>query len=292
MESVTNANGKAALFSTESYVMSLENHTLPQKMHSHYYCELLYVMKGTASVTLESKKHILTKGSVILVHSSVRHSVTSGLGTRVASVCFDPGALVPQGAAFEDLPFVMEGASASLCAQVLFPPGSLSETVMEFCFSQCVNEAKRQQHGYDIAINAACGRIVLEIIRRWDETGFSAASRRSHKRELDINSVTAYISDHCEEPIKVEELAAKCGMSYSYFARCFRERYGSSCKEYIEKLRVEKAEKLLLFTGYDLSFISQELGFSDCSHLIKVFKKHKGVTPRQFRLQTSTKRMK
>lgn len=284
MDGTNNVNGRAVLSAAESCVLSLENHTLPQKMHSHYYCELLYVVKGTASVTLESKKHILTKGSVILVHSAVRHSVTSGLGTRVASVCFDPGILVPQGAAFDDLPFIMERASASLCAQVIFPAGTLSEVVMEFCFMQCINEAKKQQHGYDIVMNACVGRVMIEIMRKWSEAGFSAASERSSKSELDINSVTAYISSHCEDPIRVEELAAKCRMSYSYFAKCFRERYGCSCKEYIEKLRVEKAEKLLLFTGHDLSFISQELGFSDCSHLIKVFKKHKGVTPRQFRL--------
>lgn len=285
MDGTSHVNNKAVPLScAEASLLSLESHTLPQKMHDHYYCELLYVMKGTASVTLESKKHILTKGSVVFVHASVKHSVTSGPGTNVASVRFDPCMLVPQGAAFDDLPFFLKRAGSSLCAQAVFPSGTLPEAVCEFCFSQCLIEERRCEFGYDIAKNAYIGRIVLEIMRRWSEAGFSTATEKSYKSELDINSVTAYIMGNFEEQLKVEELAAKCGMSYSYFAKCFRERYGSSCKEYIEKIRVEKAEKLLLFTAHDLSFISQELGFSDCSHLIKVFKKHKGITPRQFRL--------
>ncbi|MGN1090834.1 MAG: helix-turn-helix domain-containing protein [Huintestinicola sp.] len=50
-----------------------------------------------------------------------------------------------------------------------------------------------------------------------------------------------------------------------------------------------KAEELLLFTDYDLNYISQETGFSDCSHLIKSFKKYRGITPKQFRMKKSSK---
>ena len=83
---------------------------------------------------------------------------------------------------------------------------------------------------------------------------------------------------------KVTEIAEKCGMSYSYFAKKFREVYGMSCKEYIERMRIFKAEEFLLFTDHDLSYISQETGFSDCSHMIKSFKNLRGITPKQFRM--------
>ena len=42
---------------------------------------------------------------------------------------------------------------------------------------------------------------------------------------------------------------------------------------------------LLLFTGFDLNYISQENGFSDCSHLIHAFKKQYRMTPHQYRLK-------
>ena len=53
--------------------------------------------------------------------------------------------------------------------------------------------------------------------------------------------------------------------------------------EYLEEMRVYKAEELLMFTDFDLTYIANECGYSDCSHLINSFKKHKNMTPKQFR---------
>ena len=72
-------------------------------------------------------------------------------------------------------------------------------------------------------------------------------------------------------------------MSYPNFARLFKQKYNQSCKEYIEFIRLNKAEDLLLMTNIDLTYISNETGFADCSHLIRTFKKWKGVTPGQWR---------
>ena len=65
----------------------------------------------------------------------------------------------------------------------------------------------------------------------------------------------------------------------------FHDLYGQSCKEYIEFIRISKVKDLLLFTDFDLSYISQKTGFSDCSHLIRTFKKKTGITPKHFRMQ-------
>ena len=76
----------------------------------------------------------------------------------------------------------------------------------------------------------------------------------------------------------------KFQLSYSCFAKKFSEHYSMSCKEYIEQQRIFMVEEMLLFTDFDLTYISNETGFSDCSHMIKSFKKHKGITPKKFRM--------
>ena len=282
---MTERGGTKLSYPAEAHVLSAEARTLPQKQHSHYYCEMLYVTKGTASVISGGVKHILAKGSIFFIHSAAEHSITSGLGAKVISVCFDPVYFSQQGVAFSELPHLLKRASLSICAQELFPPGTVSESIAEHCFNDCLAESGRTDYGYDIAVNSCVSRLLVELIRVWEKNGFNTDAENSKKSDIDINSVTAYIVKHCDEQLRVEELAARCGMSYSYFAKKFGELYGQTCKEFIERTRIEKAEKLLLFTDHDLSFISQELGFSDCSHLIKVFKKHKGVTPRQFRIR-------
>ena len=124
------------------------------------------------------------------------------------------------------------------------------------------------------------------MIRIWREQGFNTDKAAAHSSETNsIRAITAYIDVHAGETIRVEELADMCNMSYSYFAKSFKQYYGRSCKEYIEFIRVSKAADLLLFTEFDLSYISQETGFSDSSHLIKTFRKWKGITPKQFKKQ-------
>ena len=87
------------------------------------------------------------------------------------------------------------------------------------------------------------------------------------------------------EPLEVQQLAEMCHMSYSNFARLFRENYGRSCKEYIKYIRLNKAQDLLLNSDYDLDYIAQETGFFDCSHFIRTYKKWRGITPKQERMQ-------
>ena len=100
-----------------------------------------------------------------------------------------------------------------------------------------------------------------------------------------IEEILSYIDSNSEYDLRVSDIAEKCNMSYSYFAKSFKEIYGQSCKEYIETIRLNKAEKLLKFTDMDIAQISQETGFSDSSHLIKCFRNKYNITPKQFRMK-------
>ena len=98
-------------------------------------------------------------------------------------------------------------------------------------------------------------------------------------------AVTEFIDERLSSGVQVSEVAERCGMSYSYFAKKFLAVYGKTCKEYIEEMRIIKAEEFLVFTDFDLQKISSETGFSDCSHMIKSFKKLRGITPKQYRIK-------
>ena len=69
-----------------------------------------------------------------------------------------------------------------------------------------------------------------------------------------FTEVSEYISQHYQEDLSVAELAEKFHMSYSYFAAIFKEYYGQTCKEMILTVRLQKAEDLLQFTDFDLTY--------------------------------------
>lgn len=126
--------------------------------------------------------------------------------------------------------------------------------------------------------------LMILLVRRVKASGYELPTiQDSSSREANINTITEYIDSHLDEELKVEDLASRCNMSYSYFAKCFHDLYGQTCKQYISFLRLCKAENMLMFTDYDLTYISQETGFCDCSHLIHAFKQKNGITPHQYR---------
>ena len=152
-------------------------------------------------------------------------------------------------------------------------------------FEQCIEELKIRQYGYDTLIGSNIAKLLTYMSRIWISKGVAVDEKVLCASAPDnpFDNITEYIDRHYNEQLQVKELAKMCNMSYSNFARSFRQLYNQSCKEYIEFIRLNRVADLLIFTDLDLNYISQETGFSDCSHLIRSFKQWKGMTPKVWR---------
>ena len=145
----------------------------------------------------------------------------------------------------------------------------------------CTGEERERPFGYDLNISLRLGEACLAVVRFWLERGLILPGRDT--REVSVYSLTGYIQNHLQDGLRVEDLAEKCGLSYPWFAKKFRDLYGASCKEYIEQIRIFRVEQFLRFTSMDLAQISEATGYADCSHMIKNFKRVMDITPGQFR---------
>lgn len=119
--------------------------------------------------------------------------------------------------------------------------------------------------------------------------------RRTKKvRILSSNNFTItkamhYIHDHRINKINASTIADALGVSPSYLCSEFKKETGMSIVTYIQKEKMELAEKLLLYSEYSLSEISAYLSFSSQSYFQAVFKKRTGKTPNEFRKMSSGK---
>lgn len=169
-------------------------------------------------------------------------------------------------------------------ANILFPSGSIRDISAKELMAYSIREMESHHYGHDVMISSNITTLLTAFIRSWLDDGIQLDDilTTSASGNYNFEQITEYINAHSNEPLQVQTLADYCGMSYSYFAKLFRETYGRPCKEYIEYVRINKVTDLLLFTNQDLNYISQETGFADCSHLIRTFRKQKGCTPRQW----------
>lgn len=258
----------------------------PVRSHWHYFMEVIYMLEGTGLMECNGKSFIMEPGDLILFHPEAVHAIytTTNLPLKYAVLKFDVNKLYTANSYTPKLRTILNSAYKDERAAIFFKEEELQEVPVKRIFDTCIEEINRKDYGYDIIIHNEICLLLVALIRIWRNAGFDPNIAAALDIETDsIRSITAFIDAHVSEPLRVEELAEMCNMSYSYFAKNFKQYYGRSCKEYIEFIRICKAEDLLLFTDFDLSYISQETGFSDSSHLIKIFKKWKGVTPKQFK---------
>lgn len=87
--------------------------------------------------------------------------------------------------------------------------------------------------------------------------------------------------------LTVEMLAEHVGKTPNYFSHLFKREFGTSFKEYVNRLRIDKAKELIIHTNDLIYEISQKVGFSDYTYFTQVFKKIEGYPPASLRKQPS-----
>lgn len=98
-----------------------------------------------------------------------------------------------------------------------------------------------------------------------------------------VRRAIEYIHANLSEDVHLEDIAGAAGLSTFHFARVFRKTTGMAPHRYLIQARVRKVKELLRESELCLAVIANEVGFSDQSHMSKVFRCFTGVTPRTFR---------
>lgn len=105
----------------------------------------------------------------------------------------------------------------------------------------------------------------------------------TEKTRETIRRGMAYMKEHFREKCTLGEVAAYVGRSAIYFHDTFEEVTGESPYEYITRLRLDEAKKLLAFTSEEPANIAVQCGYGSQSYFNYVFKKAMGVTPLTYR---------
>lgn len=99
-----------------------------------------------------------------------------------------------------------------------------------------------------------------------------------------IKRAFEYINEKYMENIKIEELASLCNFSTNYFSNLFKKYTTYSPKEYIMRIRIEKAKALLVQSSQTIKEIGSQVGFNDIHYFSFYFKKFEGISPSKYRM--------
>jgi YesN/AraC family two-component response regulator len=80
----------------------------------------------------------------------------------------------------------------------------------------------------------------------------------------------------------ISQLARECGMSRFSFSRLFRSSFGCSCREYVMRLRIETACKMLKAPHPSVTHVATTAGFTDASYFARIFRRHMNQSPIEY----------
>jgi AraC family transcriptional regulator len=115
-----------------------------------------------------------------------------------------------------------------------------------------------------------------------------SAAARGGLAPWQMRKLDHYLSEHLTRPMRLDELANQVSLSVSYFCRAFKESFRNTPHEYIIRLRLERAQKMMLATAEPLTQIALDCGFADQSHFSKLFRRALGEPPSAWRRRNLT----
>lgn len=109
------------------------------------------------------------------------------------------------------------------------------------------------------------------------------AIKRATELHAAVTAAVEFMAMHYEAPLTVREIAGAANLSEGRLAHIFRDATGFSVRDYMIRLRMSIARRLLLETTDTLDAIATRTGYADVSHLSRTFKSIDGLSPGEFR---------
>ncbi len=141
------------------------------------------------------------------------------------------------------------------------------------------------QPGYELAVSGLLLELFGLIFREECYTASTSGSASPFRHMEQLRPVFEYIENHFASGISLQQLSQISGMSPKYFCRYFQTMVHKTPMDYLNYYRIEHACTLLCTTDSPITSIAYDCGFNDCSYFIKLFKRYKHITPKQYQMQ-------
>jgi AraC-like DNA-binding protein len=261
--------------------------TVSAYAHMHDKIELLYCRSGAFKAFLNGVEHYFNKGDMLLINSNEIHQILSDTDSDNSYMVlkFEPEMIYNSTQAIFEMKYVLPFTLSRSTHPKIFRAEDLAINEIPELMNEINREFTEKKYGYELAMRVCICRLFLWILRHWSSEGLdlNIHSDISERMMYELQRVFDYVNNHFSENIAVSDMAKMCNMSYSYFSRLFKRIMNRSFSEYLNHIRISKAEKLLTRTNMNITEVAMEVGFSDTGYFIQKFRSLKGISPRKFK---------
>ncbi|MBE5741818.1 MAG: helix-turn-helix domain-containing protein [Clostridiales bacterium] len=255
------------------------DHTHPKyemAMHWHYNAEIIRVLKGKLSVSLNNRKLEVTEGETVFVNSETIHGATPS-NCAYECIVFDLAFLKSGNLACDSFLDNLLNHHAYIFDKINSPD---TNQIIDKLFTSLDNRADGFQFKVIGAINELIGTLKEKKSFAYQIEGLS---EKDERKVLKLKRILTFIRENFDKELTLDDMAVAAELSTKYFCSFFKTTTGKTPIEYLNDYRVERAARKLLGTDMAITQIAYSCGFNDLSYFIKTFKQIKGCTPKNYR---------
>jgi AraC-like DNA-binding protein len=224
------------------------------------------VTAGNVVYTMEGREFLVETGSVFLKHPGRPHEYHTGPAgyacKRYINLAGPKLAEIIDTLHLSSLPYVQ-----------IRDPAALTNSIKQAAIVLCV-----QQGNYSLNLSALAFGILLQV----------SQSTLAADYPPSVYAAIEYMHRHISKQIKVSRLADHAGMSVTHFYRIFEQSVGMAPITFFRLQKMKFAEDLLKHTGHPIKTIAAMVGIENQLAFSTLFRKHAGISPREFRYQSQT----
>ncbi len=247
--------------------------------HSHSSLELSYVLSGTGRYLVDGITYEVKSGDLLVCNPGVMHQ-------SIVSNPADPTLEFVVGITdlhFLDMP---ENTIVLPDGGYILSLGSEIKREISRCCYEILEENASAQPGRYYLIQAQMMKMLILIFRSISghtEREAVGMAFESYSKSYVVKKIVQYLKENYSQHISLDQIAHNMYLSPVYISKIFKEKTGDSPINYLIKLRLTKARELLLEDKASIKTIASSVGYDDVYHFSKLFKKHYGISPLNFR---------
>ncbi|MDR6550093.1 AraC family transcriptional regulator [Paenibacillus qinlingensis] len=248
--------------------------------HYHKEIEFIIVQEGILSLRTPNNEYVLKQGDVVLIGSNqlhLSHKPDDDLLVYIVlhvdlQPYFDP-AMMMYYRHFSEMVRPLEDLNY-MFSENEQAKQEIGRTIIDI-HTEMMNKIK----GYEIAMSMHIKHLLLTLLR-YDR--HELLQSFDYVDATVMEPILAYVEAHLHEKIEMEEVSRLAGMSYTYFSKFFKKSVGLSFTDYVNRQRIQKAEKLLITKTEIITDIAASVGIENMAHFYELFKRYNGCTPKEY----------
>ena len=239
---------------------------------AHDFPELIYVIRGKHSLSLDSRPYELSAGQLMIYEPGAYHEMRGLSEAEVYIISFE----------------LSGGSLAEIYNRVVTLTPSQKRTFISIMDGALACFTKRGAGSAVRGMITKDGTSEYELLRIRAQLEFfliDLHGKRAKKStsDTDFDRVTGFLSEHLSENLSLSDIADGTGMSVSKLKMLARAKCGGGIINYFIEMKIEEAKRKIRAGELNFTEIADSLGFSSLHYFSRLFKRVVGLTPSEYK---------